>query len=123
MSKRLLFPALLFAFSCGSDNTGETTQSVTVCGNGIVEEPEVCDDGNNMDGDGCTADCHSGEGCGNGVLDPGEECDDGNPNNNDDCLSGTCRFARCGDGIRDLDGIDPGRLEECDDGNEQNRDD
>jgi cysteine-rich repeat protein len=28
-----------------------------VCGNGIVEDGEDCDDGNNMDGDGCSANC------------------------------------------------------------------
>jgi cysteine-rich repeat protein len=27
------------------------------CGNGVVEETEECDDGNQLDGDGCTADC------------------------------------------------------------------
>jgi len=28
-----------------------------ICGNGVVEPPEGCDDGNNVSGDGCTADC------------------------------------------------------------------
>ena len=28
-----------------------------ICGNGILEEGEECDDGNNEDGDGCSADC------------------------------------------------------------------
>jgi cysteine-rich repeat protein len=28
-----------------------------VCGNGILEEGEECDDGNNADGDGCSSDC------------------------------------------------------------------
>src|SRR5262245_66239187 len=27
------------------------------CGNGVVESGEVCDDGNAIDGDGCSADC------------------------------------------------------------------
>jgi len=27
------------------------------CGNGVAEAPEVCDDGNNVAGDGCAADC------------------------------------------------------------------
>lgn len=27
------------------------------CGNGVVELPEVCDDGNNLDFDGCSASC------------------------------------------------------------------
>jgi cysteine-rich repeat protein len=48
------------------------------CGNGIVDPGEVCDDGNIMDGDGCSHDCLSKEECGNGVVDPNEVCDDGN---------------------------------------------
>ncbi|HOF44601.1 MAG TPA: myxococcus cysteine-rich repeat containing protein [Candidatus Pacearchaeota archaeon] len=33
-------------------------QVLSVCGNGILEEPyEECDDGNNIDGDGCSATC------------------------------------------------------------------
>lgn len=28
-----------------------------VCGNGIIEEPETCDDGNTSSGDGCPSDC------------------------------------------------------------------
>jgi cysteine-rich repeat protein len=30
---------------------------VPVCGNGILEKEEACDDGNNKDGDGCSSDC------------------------------------------------------------------
>ena len=33
------------------------------CGNGIEEAGEECDDGNQVDGDGCSADCLSGVGC------------------------------------------------------------
>ncbi len=31
--------------------------SEAVCGNGVVEDVELCDDGNMQNGDGCTADC------------------------------------------------------------------
>ncbi len=31
-----------------------------VCGNGIVEDPEQCDDGNSNDGDACHNDCTRG---------------------------------------------------------------
>lgn len=49
-----------------------------VCGDGIVqtENGEECDDGNNDDGDGCSADCKK-EGCGNGIVEAGEQCDAG----------------------------------------------
>jgi cysteine-rich repeat protein len=36
------------------------------CGDGILDPGEECDDGNNLDGDGCSADCdveEEGEGC------------------------------------------------------------
>lgn len=50
---------------------------VGVCGNGIVDPYEQCDDGNNIDGDGCSANCRLEPRCGNGIIDPGEDCDDG----------------------------------------------
>lgn len=60
------------------DDEAEVTPPEPVCGNGVVEGDEVCDDGVNdgMAGS-CLADC-SGEGvstCGNGVIDDGEHCD------------------------------------------------
>jgi len=40
-----------------------------VCGNGVVELGEVCDDKNNTDCDGCRADCSAVEtGCGDGFV-------------------------------------------------------
>ncbi|KYF92694.1 hypothetical protein BE20_11120 [Sorangium cellulosum] len=73
------------------------------CGNEILEDGEVCDDGNTNDGDGCSADCKSNERCGNGVVDAvrGEVCDDGNERGGDGC-SADCRSnERCGNGIVD----------------------
>jgi fibro-slime domain-containing protein len=76
-----------------------------VCGDGIVETGEQCDDGNTMPGDGCNGICEIEPGytcpakggkcvliatCGNGVLDPGETCDDGNLKPGDGCSS-TCQ--------------------------------
>ena len=50
-----------------------------VCGNGAVEEGEVCDDGNTEDNDYCSADCLSATGsCGDSAVQNNEECDDGN---------------------------------------------
>ena len=47
--RRILPFALLLACGRGED--------VAVCGNGIIEPGESCDDGNNAGGDGCEADC------------------------------------------------------------------
>jgi cysteine-rich repeat protein len=63
-------------------------QVVAVCGNGALEVPELCDDGNLADGDGCDSNC-TPTGCGNGVVTGGEECDDGNT------VSGDCCSALC----------------------------
>ncbi|MBU0727146.1 S-layer homology domain-containing protein [Patescibacteria group bacterium] len=68
------------------------------CGNEIVDESilpdspfveiEMCDDGNLVDGDGCSARCQT-EVCGNNVINIGEECDDGNTDSGDGC-NATC---------------------------------
>lgn len=44
----------------GGSGGGTTTTGMggaDVCGDGTVQAPESCDDGNVIDGDGCTADC------------------------------------------------------------------
>lgn len=48
-----------------------------VCGNGVVEAGEECDDGNAISGDGCNNDCRLPRlpRCGDGIIDPGEQCD------------------------------------------------
>jgi cysteine-rich repeat protein len=91
------------------------------CGNGILEVGEQCDDGNLIDGDGCTSGC-AAEGytvaiCGDGVLMEGEDCDDGNNLDGDGCSAiceSTSSSALCGNGT-----VDDG--EECDNA-EQNSD-
>ena len=55
------------------------------CGDGAVEGPEVCDDGNTASGDACSADCRRAPRCGDGVLDRNEMCDDGNALDGDHC--------------------------------------
>jgi cysteine-rich repeat protein len=83
-----------------------------VCGNGVVEGTEQCDDGNTSGGDGCSADCDF-EICGDGILNQGEQCDDHNNVDGDGC-SANCILEgagpNCGNGV-----LDEG--EECDDGN------
>ncbi|MCC6811780.1 MAG: DUF4215 domain-containing protein [Deltaproteobacteria bacterium] len=82
------------------------------CGDAVIDSGEECDDGNGVDGDGCTTSCTSN--CGDGVVQPGESCDDGNNVLTDACPDGplgTCAAARCGDGV-----VHAG-FELCDDGN------
>ncbi len=71
----------------------------SVCGNGVVEANEECDDGNLVDGDCCSSTC---------VLEPaGSPCDDGNP-----CtINETCDGAGTCGGATVLEGGP------CDDGN------
>jgi cysteine-rich repeat protein len=80
----------------------------TVCGDGIADPTEPCDDGNAADGDGCDTNCLP-SGCGNGIVTAGEDCDDGNATAGDGCRD-DCTIEQCGDGI-----LDP--QDECDDGN------
>jgi cysteine-rich repeat protein len=82
------------------------------CGNDELQIGEECDDGNVVNGDGCSAQCNVEE-CGNERVDFGEECDDGNTESGDGC-SATCQEegeAVCGDGSVNQES------EECDDGN------
>src|SRR4029450_11068482 len=68
--------------------SGSAGAQVAVCGNGAVEAPELCDDGNLVDGDGCDSNC-TPTGCGNGIVTLGEQGDDGNTISGD-CCSATC---------------------------------
>ncbi|MCB9594013.1 MAG: hypothetical protein H6719_14865 [Sandaracinaceae bacterium] len=82
------------------------------CGNDRVEAGEVCDDGNRVGNDGCSADCTSDETCGNGTRELAEVCDDGNTANGDGCSAGCDSDETCGNGVADF-----GVGEVCDDGN------
>ena len=94
---------------------------VTLCGNGVVDDGEVCDNGMRIDTcgpDGCSRDCKRRVGiCGDGFTDAfcGELCDDGeDPNSADDACDSCvgCFLSQiCGDRRTD---VDCG--EECDDG-------
>jgi len=97
-----------------------------VCGNGAIEEGEVCDDGNNEDNDYCSADCLSATGsCGDSTVQNNEDCDDGNAATetcaygllNCDVCDASCRLVNgatsfCGDNMTDT-----ANGETCDDGN------
>jgi fibro-slime domain-containing protein len=110
----------------------------SVCGDGLVEGDEECDDGALVPGDGCGASCFLEPGyecpvagkactptlCGDGLKRGTEQCDDGNNDWADGCTSlcthapvcsgGTCTVV-CGDGI-----VSAG--EACDDGNNRPQD-
>jgi|GEM_PF-1820563 len=89
----------------------------SVCGDGIYDPGEECDDGNRDGEDGCSDLCRLEDplSCGDGKVGPGERCDDGNLGDGDGC-SATCQSeGMCGDGA-----VDPG--EECDDGNKSSAD-
>ena len=83
------------------------TGAAAVCGNGILEVGETCDDGNTLNGDGCTATCTIQAGyyctgapsvcttvCGDGIVAGAEQCDDGNVLSGDGCSS-TCQSEGC----------------------------
>ncbi len=84
-----------------------TSVLITICGNGIVEEGELCDDGSNngaysttISGRYCNTTCDGwGPYCGDGILQQeyNEECDDGNNNSNDGC-SAACKIEEGGGG-------------------------
>eukprot|EP00439_Symbiodinium_sp_Y106_P023452 s2590_g2.t2 len=80
----------------------------TRCGDGVQDSWEACDDGNQMDRDGCSSDCKEispgftckkpGQACvttcGDGILAGAENCDDGNLDAGDGC-SPTCSLEMC----------------------------
>ncbi len=68
-----------------------------VCGNGVLERGEICDDGNLTNGDGCEASCVATPAavCGNGIQEANEACDDGNQANNDGCEANCTQTPAC----------------------------
>jgi cysteine-rich repeat protein len=67
---------------------GSDCGSAAVCGDGVKDDGEECDDGNVVAHDGCSATCTvEAPVCGNGYVEDGESCDDGNLVNGDGCSS------------------------------------
>ncbi|MFO7567813.1 MAG: DUF4215 domain-containing protein [Enhygromyxa sp.] len=73
-----------------SEGEGEGDEPSFACGDGVVEGDEECDDGNEVDDDGCSNACTL-PACGDGIIQAelGETCDDGNTRGGDWCAS-TC---------------------------------
>ncbi len=69
------------------------------CGDNTVQAPEECDDGNTINGDGCSAQCKFEDGagiCGDGTHNPAtEECDDGNDVDFDGCSTDCLIESEC----------------------------
>ena len=120
------------------DGAGAGTQKCTVseCGDGHTNAAagEICDDGNQVSGDGCKNDCTSAEECGNNIIDSHltgmmncasatatgtncpEVCDDDNTIAADGCSANCLSDETCGNGIRDELGGPGNPPENCDDG-------
>jgi cysteine-rich repeat protein len=60
---------------CGAYDLAITGHLSEFCGNGIVETGEVCDDGNNVDSDCCSADCQTQKAAGTICHDVAGPCD------------------------------------------------
>ncbi|MEX1362017.1 MAG: DUF4215 domain-containing protein [Nannocystaceae bacterium] len=93
---------------------GTCAPAANVCGNGLIEGGEECDNGiDNSDFGACKHDCTL-QVCGDGLVGPNEGCDDGNEIDDDGCTN-QCGIVGCGDGE-----LQAG--EECDDGNADDTD-
>ena len=68
--------------------------NLVVCGDGFKDLSEACDDGNQVNGDGCDNNC-TVSACGNGIRAGTEACDDGNKVNGDGC-DANCTPTGCG---------------------------
>lgn len=96
--------------STGSTSSTDTTGRPGVCGDGVVDAGEDCDDGNASETDACLSTCVPAK-CGDGHVHADEEaCDDGNLSDTDACTT-ACKPAVCGDTL-----VHAG-VEACDDGN------
>lgn len=94
-----------------TDTVTDTGTWAAVCGNGVLEPGEFCDDGNVLDSDGCYSDCANQDPaydcsvpgqdcvltseCGNGVLESLENCDEGEGNQTAGC-SADCKVVTTG---------------------------
>ena len=109
--------------TCGNANV-EDLGYISPWRNSWIEGAEECDDGNDINSDGCSAGCQNegstlgGSVCGNSDLGDGEDCDDGNRRSGDGCSPECLRegsrpgpLGVCGNGTAETD-----LGEDCDDG-------
>lgn len=85
----------------GMAGAGGMGGNPALCGNGVINVGEACDDSNTQIGDGCNAVCQFESVCGNGIKESGEACDDGNMVPGDGCIAGCMLEAgtRCANAI------------------------
>jgi cysteine-rich repeat protein len=100
--------------SSTDDETGTQTDTDTgsepVCGNGILDPGETCDDVNTSNTDDCLDSCQLAS-CGDGYVHTNVEgCDDGNNASGDGCSDICVHEVICGDGLVEDE-------EQCDDSN------
>ena len=128
--KAVMMRRLLVGFVCASVRyrAAGTGCREGRCIDGRVSAAEACDDGNDVDSDGCTNQCTVAV-CGDEVLartsarslEPLVD-DTGNTFDGDACLS-NCLRASCGDEVLRTDlGVEDEGYEACDDGNAENWD-
>ncbi len=120
------------ADTADTDDTTDTADTGNPnCGNGIIDEGEICDDGNTVTeyppyaATDCIDDCSMVLAtCNDGTVDPGEDCDDGNDNSRDECTT-SCTFndsavhAACtvfqdGQEVDPLFNVSQGDIQNCD---------
>ena len=96
----LLFITLLLA-SCGPATEtapeppeGGGTPALPVCGDGLVQGDEACDDGNWDETDACLSTCQTAR-CGDGVIGREEQCEPETDSDNPHC-NADCQLADCG---------------------------
>jgi cysteine-rich repeat protein len=78
--------ALLLS-GCHSPSSDSAAWAAPGCGDGVVADGELCDDGpanSDVDADACRTDCSLAR-CGDGTVDATEACDDGNAAGGDGC--------------------------------------
>lgn len=90
------------SFSSTSSFFSISSTRAVVCGDGIRQAKEECDDGNRNNADGCSNACRLAR-CGDGIVQKREECDKGKENSNTqpDACRVSCRKPICGDKVVD----------------------